>query len=156
MHLSTCFRESTSLKISFQHGERKRRLSSIRRGRRSARVEEREGESVCAHTRTVHVRIFHFQTIISGGYTRWLVWKKRLHLWVEGRARKKRREEQRRQWRQQGAAAAAAVGEYDDDDEEEEEEEEERRKRGTTRKIILCRPTPSFYLTWTHTTLPHI
>jgi hypothetical protein len=34
---------------------------------------------------------------------------------------------------------AAAVGEY--------EEEEERRKRGTERKIILCRPTPSFYLT---------
>lgn len=131
MHLSTCFRESTSLKSNFNKG--KKEEEDFHRERERTHTHRHRTRRACAHISLPN----NYKWWLYG---RWLVWKKRL-MFVSRERKKKRREEQCRRWRQQ-----AAVGEY------EEEEGEERRKE---RKIILCRPTPSFYLTWTHTTLLH-
>jgi hypothetical protein len=83
----------------------------------------------------VHVRIFHFPTIISGGYIGADLFERSAYVFVSRESEKKEEK-----------------SDVDDDGSKQQLENTKKKKkreerRGTERKIILCRPTPSFYLT---------
>lgn len=83
----------------------------------------------------MHVRIFHFQTIISGGYMGADLFERSAYVFV---SRERKKEEK--------------SSDVDDDGNKQQQLENTKKKkreerRGMERKIILCRPTPSFYLT---------